>query len=87
MNDKDIEFLKNITISDVSNFYPQVTDDDFQLMKIIIEDDVLYRTKDFSNLANCFIFILEETSKLILSEANGMKIMSRDMKIDKILKK
>jgi hypothetical protein len=87
MIDKDIEFLKNIKIEDVEKFYHQVTEDDFQIIKIIIEDDVLHRVEDFPDLTTCLIFILEETSKLLISESNGLKIMSRDIKIDKILKK
>ena len=38
MIDKEIEFLKNITIQDVRKLYPDLIDDDFQIMKSIYRD-------------------------------------------------
>ena len=35
MTQKEIDFLKNITIEDVEKFYPDVIDDDFQMMKVL----------------------------------------------------
>ena len=87
MNQKEIEYLKNITIEDVEKFYPEVTDYDFQMMKLIIDNDVIKRTDDFPNLIKCLIYVIEETSKTLTDEANGMKSIYRDMIIDKVLKK
>jgi hypothetical protein len=87
MNQKEIEYLKKLTIEDVVKFYPEVTDYDFQMMKLIIDNDVIKRTDDFPNLIKCLIYVLGETSKTLTDEANGMKSIYRDMIIDKVLKK
>jgi hypothetical protein len=87
MTKKEIDFLKNITIEDVEKFYPEVIDDDFQMMKVIIDYGVLQRPDDFPNLIQCLIYVLEETSKTVLEEARGMKSIYRNMLIDKILEK
>jgi hypothetical protein len=87
MTQKEIDFLKNITIEDVEKFYPEVIDDDFQMMKVIINYGVLQRPDDFPNLTQCLIYVLEETSKTLTEEARGMKSIYRDMLIDKILEK
>jgi hypothetical protein len=87
MTQQEIDFLKNITIEDVEKFYPEVIDDDFQMMKVIINYGVLQRPDDFPNLTQCLIYVLEETSKTLTKEARGMKSIYRDMLIDEILKK
>jgi hypothetical protein len=87
MTKKEIDFLKNITIEDVEKFYPEVIDDDFQMMKVIIDYGVLQRPDDFPNLIQCLIYVLEETSKTVLEESRGMKSIYRNMLIDKILEK
>ena len=87
MTQKEIDFLKNITIEDVEKFYPEVIEDDFQMMKVIIDYGVLQRPDDFPNLIQCLIYVLKETSKAIDDEAMGMQSLYRDMLIDKILGK
>jgi len=87
MNQQEIKYLKNITINDIVKFYPEVTEEDFQMIKIIIEGDVLERINDFSSLTNCLIFVLEEISKTLLDESRGMKSIYRNMVIDNLLKK
>jgi hypothetical protein len=87
MNQQEIKYLKNITIDDIVKFYPEVTEEDFQMIKIIIECDVLKRVNDFSSLTNCLIFVLEETSKTLLDESRGMKSIYRDILIDNLLNK
>jgi len=87
MTQKEIDFLKNITIEDVEKFYPEVIDDDFQMMKVIINYGVLQRPYDFPNLTQCLIYVFEETSKTLTEEARGMESIYRDMLIDEILKK
>ena len=68
-------------------FYPGVTDYDFDIIKVIIDNDVINRTDDFPNLIQCLIYVLDETSKTLTDEANGMKSIYRDMMINKILEK
>ena len=87
MTKQEIDFLKNIKIEDVEKFYPGVIEDDFLMMKIIIEEDVLQRPDDFPNLTQCLIYVLEETSKYLIEESMGLKRGLRDSIIDKILKK
>ena len=87
MKEQEIEYLKNITIEDVMKFHPDVIDEDFQMMKVIIEYGVLQRPDDFPNLTQCLIYVLEETSKTLLEESRGMKSMYRNMLIDKLLEK
>ena len=87
MNEKEIQFLKTITIEDVKKFYPDVIDDDFQMMKVIIDYGVLQRPDDFPNLIQCLIYVLKETSKTLDEEAQGMKSIYRDMLISEVLEK
>ncbi len=87
MTQKEIDFLKNITIEDVEKFYPEATEDDFRMMKVIIDYGVLQRPDDFPKLIQCLIYVLEETSKTLIEEAKGMESVYRDMLIDEILKK
>ena len=87
MTQKEIQFLQNITIEDVRKFYTEVIQDDFEMIKVIIEYDVLHRPDDFSSLTQSLIFVLRETSKALDDEARGMKSLYRDIKIDKLLKK
>lgn len=87
MTQEDIQFLQNITIEDVKKFYPSIIDDDFQMMKVIIDYGVLQRPNDFSNLTQCLIFVLKETSKALNDEAMGMQSLYRDILIDKLLDK
>ena len=47
MKEQEIEYLKNITIEDVMKFHPDVIDEDFQMMKVIIEYGVLQRLMIF----------------------------------------
>ena len=87
MTQKEIEFLKNITIEDVKKIYPEVIEDDFEMMKVIIECDVLQRLDEFSSLTQSLIFVLRETSKALDDETRGMKSLYRDILIDKLLQK
>ncbi len=87
MTQQEIQFLQNITIEDVRNFYPVVIEEDFQMMKVIIDYGVLQRPNDFSNLTQCLIFVLKETSKALNDEAMGMQSLYRDILIDKLLEK
>ncbi len=87
MTQQEIQFLQNITIEDVRKFYPSIIDDDFQMMKVIIDYGVLQRPNDFSNSTQALIFALKETSKALNDEAMGMQSLYRDILIDKLLEK
>ena len=87
MTQQEIDFLKNITIEDVEKFYPDVIDEDFQIMRFVIEYDVIQRTDDFPDLIQCLIYVLEETSGSLNQSFRGLKSIHRDMLIDEVLKK
>lgn len=86
MTEQEIDFLKKITIDDVRKFYPNVIEDDFLIMKIIIEDDVLQNKYNFPTLIDCLMYVLEESVKYLSGEVSAMKSIHRDMVIDEILK-
>jgi hypothetical protein len=87
MTQQEIQFLQNITIEDVRKFYPSIIDDDFQMMKVIIDYGVLQRPNDFPNSTQSLIFVLKETSKALNDEVMGMQSLYRDILIEKLFEK
>jgi len=87
MSNDEIDYIKNLSIEDVRDFYPEVNEEDYQMMRVIINNHILKRPGKFNDLSSCLIFLLEETIKIMRYDIFDLRSNYRDIKLNTILRK
>jgi hypothetical protein len=87
MDKKFLDYLLNITKLDFEKLInSKITDDDFLLVQIIIDEDIRHNFDTYNNKIEIILDIMKILQNTLLGEIKGITTMIRDMTIDEIIK-
>jgi hypothetical protein len=91
MTQKEIDFLKNLSYGQslqiLSTANPNVclTEDDYWLLKSVIEDYILEDIDEYNSFIDSFLDAIQILTTIRSQEVNGLKAMKRDICISKVI--
>ncbi len=87
MDKKFLDYLLNITKLDFEKLInSKITNDDFLLVQIIIDEDIRHNFDTYNNKIEIILDIMKILQNTLLGEVKGITTMIRDIKIDEIIK-